>query len=201
MLMAKSELGLASRWGWIVLRGVVAILFGLLAFSQPGTVGLALVLMFAAYSFVSGIGALVTAARGGRANDPRWGTFLLEGLVYVAAGIVAVLWPASTAMAFLWVIAFWAIITGALEIASAIRLRKAIEHEWALGLAGALSMAFGVLMLFRPLTGGLAVVWWLGAYAVIFGGLLVALGLRLRRVARDNESERHLPEEGLHQPT
>ncbi|HEY6476284.1 MAG TPA: HdeD family acid-resistance protein [Polyangia bacterium] len=201
MLMAKSELGLASRWGWIVLRGVVAVLFGLLAFAQPGRVGLGLVLMFAVYSFVSGIAALVTAARGGRANDPRWGTFLLEGLVYVAAGIVAVLWPASTAVAFLWVIAFWAIISGALEIASAIRLRKTIEHEWALGLAGALSVVFGLLMLFRPVAGGLAVVWWLGSYAVIFGALLVGLGFRLRRVARENESASHLPEDGLHQPT
>ncbi len=201
MLMAKSELGLASRWGWIALRGVVAILFGLLAFAQPGTVGLSLILMFAAYSFVSGIAALVTAARGNRANDPRWGTFLMEGLVYVAAGIVAVLWPASTAIAFLWVIALWAIVSGALEIASAIRLRKTMDHEWTLGLAGGLSMLFGVLMLARPLTGGLAVVWWLGSYAVIFGALLVGLAFRLRRVAHANESERHLPEEGLHQPT
>ena len=137
MLGEKIEFGLASRWGWVVFRGVVAILFGLLAFAQPGTMGLTLVLMFAAYSFVSGIGALVSAARGGRAGDPRWGTLLLEGLLYMAAGIVAVLWPASTAVAFLGVIALWAIVTGGLEIASAIRLRKVIEHEWALGMAGA----------------------------------------------------------------
>src|ERR1700689_66854 len=104
MVGEKAGLGVASRWGWVVFRGVVAILFGLLAFSQPGTIGLTLVLMFAAYSFISGIAAVVSAARGGRAHDPCWGTLLLEGLLYIAAGIVAVVWPASTGLAFLWVI-------------------------------------------------------------------------------------------------
>jgi uncharacterized membrane protein HdeD (DUF308 family) len=201
MLGEKVEFGLASRWGWVVFRGVVAILFGLLAFAQPGTMGLTLVLMFAAYSFVSGIGALVSAARGGRAGDPRWGTFLLEGLLYMAAGIVAVLWPGSTAVAFLWVIALWAIITGGLEIASAIRLRKVIDHEWALGMAGALSIAFGALLLFRPMIGALAVVWWLGAYAVVFGILITVVGFRLRGYAHAHRGELPSAGGGLHQPT
>jgi|SRR5450432_2991690 uncharacterized membrane protein HdeD (DUF308 family) len=201
MLGDKVEFGLASRWGWVVFRGVVAILFGLLAFAQPGTMGLTLVLMFAAYSFVSGIGALVSAARGNRAGDPRWGTLLLEGLLYMAAGIVAVLWPASTAMAFLWVVAFWAIITGGLEIASAIRLRKVIDHEWALGMAGALSIAFGALLLFRPMIGALAVVWWLGAYAIVFGILITVVGFRLRGYANAHRGELPSAGGGLHQPT
>ncbi len=201
MLGEKVEFGLASRWGWVVFRGVVAILFGLLAFAQPGTMGLTLILIFAAYSFVSGIGALISAARGGRAGDPRWGTFLLEGLLYMAAGIVAVLWPASTAVAFLWVIALWAIITGGLEIASAIRLRKVIDHEWALGMAGALSIAFGALLLFRPMIGALAVVWWLGAYAVVFGILITVVGFRLRGYARAHRGELPSTGGGLHQPT
>ena len=201
MLGEKAELGLASRWGWVVFRGVVAILFGLVAFSQPGTIGLTLVLMFAAYSFVSGIAAVVSAARGGRAHDPRWGTLLLEGLLYIAAGIVAVVWPASTGLAFLWVIAFWAIVSGALEIASAIRLRRVMEHEWALGLAGALSIAFGALLFMRPVVGGLAVVFWLGAYAIIFGVLQIVVGFRLRSFAHAHRGELPSGVEVLDQPT
>jgi uncharacterized membrane protein HdeD (DUF308 family) len=200
MLTERAELGLASRWGWIVLRGVVAILFGLFAFSRPGVIGLTLVLMFAAYSFISGIAAIVSAARGGREGDSRWGTLLLEGLLYIAAGIVAVLWPAATGLAFLWVIAVWAIVAGALEISSAIRLRRVMEHEWALGLAGLLSVAFGVLVLFRPLVGGLAVVFWLGAYAILFGVLQMVLGFRLRSYAHAHRGD--LPTAGgLQQPT
>jgi uncharacterized membrane protein HdeD (DUF308 family) len=201
MLTQREELEFASRWGWVVFRGVVAILFGLVAFAEPRTVGFALVLIFAVYAFVSGIAALVSAARGARAREPRWGTVLLEGLLYIVAGAIAVLWPGSTAVAFVWVIAFWAIFSGALEIASAVRLRHWIEHEWALGLAGAVSILFGLLMLFRPVVGALAVVWWLGAYAVVFGALMIAVGLRLRRFAHSLEGGGHLPEEGLHQPT
>ena len=201
MLTQRGELELASRWGWVVFRGVVAILFGLVAFAEPATVGFALVLIFAVYAFVSGIAALVSAARGARAHEPRWGTVLLEGFLYILAGAAAVLWPGSTAVAFVWVIAFWAIFSGALEIASAIRLRQWIGHEWALGLAGAVSVLFGLLMLFRPLVGAVAVVFWLGAYAVVFGALMVVVGLRLRRFAHSLEAGRELPEEGLHQPT
>jgi uncharacterized membrane protein HdeD (DUF308 family) len=200
MLAEKAELGLASQWGWVVLRGVVAILFGLLSFAQPGTIGLAVVLMFAAYSFVSGIAALVSSARVGRAGDSRWGMLLLEGLLYVAAGLAAVFWPASFALAFLWVVAFWAIISGGLEIGSAIRLRKIIEHEWTLALAGVVSIAFGALLLFRPLVGAVAVVWWLGAYAVVYGILMMVLGFRLRGYMHTHRSD--LPAGGgLQQPT
>jgi uncharacterized membrane protein HdeD (DUF308 family) len=201
MLTQRGELELASRWGWVVFRGLVAILFGLVAFAEPATVGFALVLTFAVYAFVSGIAALVSAARGARAREPRWGTILLEGLLYIVAGAVAVLWPGTTALAFVLVIGFWAIFSGALQISSAIRLRKVIGHEWALGLAGAVSILFGLLMLFRPVAGGVAVVWWLGAYAVVFGALMIVVGFRLRRFAHALEDGGHLPEEGLHQPT
>ena len=201
MLSERAELGLSSRWGWVVLRGVVAILFGLLAIAQPGTIGLTVVLMFAAYSFVSGIAALVSAARGGREGDSRWGMLLLEGLLYVAAGMAAVFWPASIALAFLWVLAVWSIVSGGLEIASAIRLRKIIEHEWTLALAGALSVAFGALLLFRPLVGALAVVWWLGAYAMVYGILMTVFGFRLRCYMHSHTSSDLPAGGGLHQPT
>jgi uncharacterized membrane protein HdeD (DUF308 family) len=201
MLSERAELGLSSRWGWVVLRGVVAILFGLLAIAQPGTIGLTVVLMFAAYSFVSGIAALVSAARGGREGDSRWGMLLLEGLLYVAAGMAAVFWPASIALAFLWVLAVWSIISGGLEIASAVRLRKIIEHEWTLALAGALSVAFGALLLFRPLVGALAVVWWLGAYAMVYGILMTVFGFRLRSYMHSHTSGDLPAGGGLRQPT
>jgi len=201
MLTQRGELELASRWGWVVFRGILAILFGVFAFAEPATIGFGLVLIFAVYVFASGIATLVSAARGGRSGDARWGTLLFEGLLYIVAGAVAVLWPGSTALAFLWVLGFWAVFSGVLEIASAIRLRRAIEHEWSLGLAGALSILFGLVMLFRPLLGALAVVWWLGAYAVVFGVLMIVVGVKLRRLEHEFRGGAHLPQEGLHQPT
>jgi len=139
---------------------------------------------------------VIAAARVGRAGS-NWGALLVEGLLSIAIGVLAVLWPASTALAFVWLIGAWAVLTGALEIASAIKLRKVIAREWLLGIAGALSIAFGLLMVYRPLAGGLAVVWWLGAYALITGVMMIGLGFRLRSYARAHRGE--LPAEGLHQ--
>ena len=102
------------------------------------------------------------------------------------------------ALAFIWLIGCWAILSGVLEVASAIRLRKIIEHEWTLGLAGLLSIAFGLLMFYRPIAGGVAVVWWLGAYAFVFGILMIVFGFRLRSFARSHQGG-ELPSEGLRQ--
>jgi len=186
MLLEKEELGIASRWGWIVLRGVVAILFGLLAFSHPGAMTLGLILTFGAYAFIGGVASIISAARRERAGA-SWGALLVEGLLGIAVAVMAVLWPATAALAFVWVIGAWAVITGALEIVTAVRMRKVIEHEWTLGLAGAVSVAFGLLMLFRPVIGTLAIVWWLGAYAMVFGILMIVLGFKLRGVGRHLE--------------
>src|SRR5437868_13794873 len=119
--------------------------------------GFTMLLVFGCYAFVSGIATIVAAARSGRAGE-RWGALLVEGLLGIAIGVMAVLWPVSTAFAFVWLIAVWAIASGILEIVSAVRLRKMIAHEWALGIGGALSIALGLLMLYRPVVGGLAVV-------------------------------------------
>jgi uncharacterized membrane protein HdeD (DUF308 family) len=196
MLTSRDETSLASRWGWIVTRGVVAILFGILALSRPGPMTLSLVMLFAAYAFVGGIATIITAAQRGRIGE-SWGMLMLDGVLGVAVAVVAVLWPASTALAFVWVLAAWAIITGALEIGSAINLRKVIDHEWSLGLAGALTILLGLLMLFRPLAGGLAVVWTLGVYAIIFGVCNIALGFRLRSLTHGHRGQ--LPSGGLPQ--
>src|SRR5262252_4669255 len=186
MLEAKETVGLASRWGWVVFRGVIGVLFGLVAFARPGAMAFSMVLVFGCYAFISGIATVIASARSGRAGE-SWGALLLEGLLAIAVGAVALLWPASTALAFVWLIGAWALASGILEIVSAIRLRKVIDHEWALGIAGAVSIAFGLLMFYRPVAGGLAVVWWLGAYALLFGVLQLVLGFRLRSLGKTIE--------------
>jgi uncharacterized membrane protein HdeD (DUF308 family) len=195
MLATKETFGLASRWGWVVFRGVLAVLFGLFAFARPGAMAFSMVLVFGCYAFIAGIATVIAAARRGHAGE-SWGALLLDGLLGIAVGVLAVLWPARTALAFVWLIGAWALLTGILEIASAIKLRKLIQHEWLLGLAGAVSIAFGLLMFYRPIAGGLAVVWWLGAYALIFGIMMIVLGFRLRSVAHGRTQ---LPTEGLRQ--
>jgi uncharacterized membrane protein HdeD (DUF308 family) len=190
--------GLASRWGWVVFRGVIGVLFGLIAFARPGAMALSMVLVFGCFAFAGGIATVIAAARGGRAGEPRWGTLLVEGLLGIAAGVLAVLWPGTMALAFIWLIGCWAILSGVLEVASAIRLRKIIEHEWTLALAGLLSIAFGLLMFYRPIAGGVAVVWWLGAYAFVFGILMLVFGFRLRSFARSQQGG-ELPSEGMRQ--
>jgi uncharacterized membrane protein HdeD (DUF308 family) len=199
MLEQRGELDFASRWGWVVLRGVVAILFGLYAFAQPAKFGVTLMLLFALYAFVGGIAAVVAAARGGRAGDPRWGTFLVDGLLAIGIGMLAVFWPGTTALAFLYAMGLWAVVSGGFQIASAIRLRKIITHEWALGLAGAASIAFGALLFARPLIGALAVVFWLGCYALIHGVLMSIAGFRMRQFAHAHRRD-ELPSGGLHLP-
>src|SRR6185369_14952207 len=121
-------------------------------FTRPGVITLSLILLFGAYAFVGGITAIVSAIRAGREGE-HWGALLLDGILGIIAAACAVAWPAAMALAFVWVIGFWAIFSGVLEIAAAIRLRKVIAHEWALALAGALSVVFGIITFFRPLAG------------------------------------------------
>jgi uncharacterized membrane protein HdeD (DUF308 family) len=184
---------LAERWWAVLLRGIAAILFGVLAIAVPGASLLALVILWGAYALADGVLALVQAARSGRAGG-RWGWFLFEGLVSIAAGVLAFVWPGITALALLLVIAAWAILTGLSEIVAAARLRRHIQGEWLLALSGVLSISFGVLLLVRPQAGALAVVWLIGSYAVLFGVLLVALSLRLHRWHR--AAERPVPRPG-----
>jgi uncharacterized membrane protein HdeD (DUF308 family) len=169
---------LSRNWWAVSLRGLAGILFGITTFIAPGISLAALVLLFGAYAFADGVLAVVTAVR--RRGNDRWGMLLLEGLVGIAAGVLTILWPGITALALLYLIAAWALVTGAFEIAAAIRLRKVITGEWILALSGILSMALGVLLVAAPGPGALAVVIWIGAYAFVFGVLLFALGLRLK---------------------
>ena len=178
-----TEEGLLTQFGrawWLVaLRGVAAVVFGVLAFIWPGVTILALVILWGAYALADGILALISAFHVRERGKPMW-ALLLIGVLGVAAGIVTFLWPGITALALLMLIAAWAFVMGIFQIIAAIRLRKEIEHEWLLGLSGVLSVIFGVLMVLSPGAGALAVLWVIASYSIVFGALLIFLGFRLK---------------------
>src|SRR6202022_862993 len=155
-------LHLLARYWWVLaLRGVLAVLFGLFAFFVPGITLLSLVLLFGAYVLLDGIFDLVAAAR---SPSHHW-ALVLEGIVGIIAGILTFMWPGITAMILLYLIAFWAIFTGVLEIVAGLRLRKVITNELLLILMGVFSLLFGFLILIFPGAGALAIAMWIGAYA------------------------------------
>jgi uncharacterized membrane protein HdeD (DUF308 family) len=168
---------LTRNWWAVILRGLAAILFGIVTAFAPGVTLAVLVLVFGAYAFVDGVLAIASAIRH-RGSGSSW-VVLLEGIAGVIAGVITLLWPGITAMALLFVIAAWALVTGVLEVAVAIRLRKTIAHEWLLALAGLSSIALGILLMLYPAAGALALVLWIGAYALVSGVLFVAFGIRL----------------------
>jgi uncharacterized membrane protein HdeD (DUF308 family) len=170
---------LGRNWGWIALRGVAAVIFGVLAFAWPGATIFVLVLLWGAYALVEGVLALIAAFRIRDGGRPMW-TFVVIGILGVAAGIVAFVWPGITALALLTLIAVWAFFMGIFQIVAAVRLRKEIRHEWLLGLSGALSLVFGAVLLARPVEGLVAIVWVVAAYAIVFGILLLVLAFRLK---------------------
>lgn len=176
-----------SRYWWLVaLRGIAAIVFGFLAFIWPGPTLGALVILFGAYVLVDGVISLITGISDRNSNE-RWWVMTLEGLVGIAAGILTFVYPGITAVILLYFIAIWALLTGVLEIVAAVRLRQEIEGEWAFALSGIFSILFGVALFFFPGAGALAVVWLIGAYAILFGALLVYLGIKLRGMDKVEE--------------
>lgn len=172
---------LARRWWLILLRGISAIVFGVLAFVWPGITLIALTLLYGVYVLVDGVLAIAAALTGG-APAPRW-WLAVTGLLGIAAGLLALMWPGITAFVLLLFIAGWAIATGVMQIIGAIRLRKEIDNEWLLVAAGVLSVLFGIVLIVQPGVGALATIYVIGAYAIAFGILLVILALRLRRYA------------------
>jgi uncharacterized membrane protein HdeD (DUF308 family) len=169
---------LARNWGWIALRGVAALIFGLVTLLYPLITLATLVLLFGAYALVDGVFAVgsAVASRG----EPHRGWLLIGGIAGIALGILTFAQPRITGLILLYFVAWWAIIIGGSQIAAGIRLRKVITGEWLLILAGALSILFGLLLLVRPEAGALAVAVWIGAYATVLGVVLIALALRLR---------------------
>ena len=170
---------LAKNWWMLLLRGIAAIIFGGLALSWPGMTLLTLVLFYGAYALIDGVLAIVAAITGGTLL-PRW-WLAVVGLLGIAAGILTFMMPGLTTIVLLYLIAGWAIATGVFQIVGAIRLRKEIDNEWFLILAGIVSVLFGVGMFVAPGAGALALVTVIGIYALFFGVLLVALSFRLKK--------------------
>jgi len=162
------------------MRGLLAILFGLGALFWPGLTWVLLIYIFGVYAIMDGVIALLTGIVRSK-YSPRWWVFLLEGLVSIAAGVIAIVQPGTTGLILVLVMAAWAIMTGVLEIAAAIRLRKEITNEWLLGFGGFVSIAFGILLFFQPAAGSLVITLMVGAYALMFGVVLVMLAFRLRK--------------------
>jgi uncharacterized membrane protein HdeD (DUF308 family) len=169
---------LARNWWAIAIRGVVGILFGLVALFLPGATMLSLVLVFAAYTFVDGVFAIVSAVRAAGQHE-RWGLLVLEGVADIAVAAIAVLWPGITVVAFVLLVAAWAVVTGALMLWAAFRL-DVDSGRWWFVLGGVVSLAYGILLIVAPMVGALVLTWWLGAYALIFGVALLVLAFRLR---------------------
>ena len=185
---ALSEV-LAESWWAVGLRGLLGVAFGLIALLVPAAAILSLVLLFAAYMFVDGVFAIASGIKAAR-NGERWGLLLLEGIVDIAAGAVAFFWPAITAVAFVLLIAVWAIVSGALMLAAALSLN--LDHgRWWLALGGIASLIFGVVLIIAPVVGAVVLTWWLGAYALVFGVLLLVLAFQLH--SRQEAKERRAP--------
>ena len=173
---------LSRHWGWVALRGLVAVLFGVFAFVAPGVTLAVLVLFWGAFAFVDGVLALMAAFKVRDQGKPFW-PLLIVGFLGIAAGVATFLWPGMTALVLLLFIGAWAFVMGVFQILAAVRLRREIEHEWLLALSGALSVLFGLFVLFQPGAGALALIWALGAYAVVFGVLIIGLAFKLKGVA------------------
>jgi uncharacterized membrane protein HdeD (DUF308 family) len=169
---------LAENWWAIAIRGVLAILFGAVALIFPGATILSLVIVFSAYLVVDGIFAIVSAVRAARQHE-RWWTLALAGVVNIVGGALVYLWPGLTVLAFVLLTAAWSIVTGTLILAAAFRLNLQHGRLW-LVLGGAANLAFGILLILAPLAGAVVLTWWLGAWALVFGALLLALAFRLR---------------------
>jgi uncharacterized membrane protein HdeD (DUF308 family) len=169
---------LARNWWLILLRGICAILFGVLAFIWPGITLLTLALLYGIFALIEGALALAAAIMGG-APAPRW-WLAVVGLLGIAVGILTIIMPGITAFILVLFVAAWAIISGLMQIVGAIRLRKEIDNEWMLVAVGVISVAFGLLVLLQPMLGALSLVFVIGAYAIIYGIALVALAFRLR---------------------
>jgi uncharacterized membrane protein HdeD (DUF308 family) len=168
---------MSRNWGAIALRGFLAVLLGVIAIVWPGPTVTLLVILLGAFALVEGVANIVAGVRG------REGWAIAEGIISVVVGIVIVVWPAITALALLYIVAAWAIITGIVRIVAAIQLRRVVRNEWLLVGSGLASVIFGVIAAIFPGAGILALIWLLGAWLIVVGVLLIALGLSLRPLA------------------
>jgi uncharacterized membrane protein HdeD (DUF308 family) len=185
---ALSEV-LAESWWAVGLRGILGILFGLICLLTPGIAVGVFVILFSAYMLVDGVFAIASGIKAARSGE-RWGLLILEGIVDLAAGVVAFLWPLITLVALTWIVAIWAIVSGALMLGAAFTLN--IDHgRWWLALGGIASVIFGILLVIEPLIGAVVLTMWIGAYALVFGVFLLVLAFQLH--SRKEERERKAP--------
>ena len=173
---------LKRGWWLLVIRAACAVLFGVLMLALPGVTLAALVFLFGAYAIANGISTVGLAVRAPK-GAPGVGTILILGLLGIAAGVLTFVYPGTTALSLLWIIALWAISTGVFEVLVAVRLRKELRNEWLLVLSGALSVAFGVLIVFNPGAGALSVIWLIATYAIFFGVTMLMFAFRVRALA------------------
>jgi uncharacterized membrane protein HdeD (DUF308 family) len=172
---------LAKNWWLLLLRGIAAIVFGVLAFAWPGLTLLTLILLYGAFALVDGVIAIITAIKGGAPTARGW--LAIVGILGIAVGAFTFFLPGMTALILLFTMAGWAVAIGVLQIMGAIRLRKEIDNEWLLILSGVVSVLFGLGVVLYPGAGALALVWLIGTYAIIAGVLYIGLALRLKKHA------------------
>jgi uncharacterized membrane protein HdeD (DUF308 family) len=179
---------LARNWWLIALRGVLGVVFGLIALILPFATILALVLLFSAYMLVDGVFAIYAAVRAARQRE-NWGFMAFQGAASIVTAVLAFLWPGLTVFAFVLLIAAWSIVTGCLMLAAAVRTE---EGRWWLILGGAAATAFGILMILAPLAGAVVLTWWLGSFALVFGVALIILAFNLRSRFNDRATAARL---------
>jgi len=179
---------LAENWWSLVIRGLAAILLGLITIFWPGIRLGSLVSLFGVYALIDGLAGIAGALRAGEAHE-RWGALLIEGLAGIMAWLITIAWPVTTALSLVYVIAAWVLVTGVFEMIAALRLRRYIAGEWLLLLSSLASLVLGILLLALPLARVLAIAFWVGVYGLVFGSLLIALGFRLQKWAKTPAAE------------
>jgi uncharacterized membrane protein HdeD (DUF308 family) len=194
--MLNQEGVMPTHWWAFGLRGAVAVVFGILCFALPGLTLGVLVLLFGAFALVDGVMSIISAIRS--QGDHVW-SMVLRGVLGILAGIVVFVWPGMTALVLVYFIAAWAVVTGVLEVFSAIRLRKVV-NEWAWIIGGVLSVLFGVLIMANPGAGALALVWVIGIFAILEGITLFVMAWRVHELEEAAEHGGHPGGESLHQP-
>jgi uncharacterized membrane protein HdeD (DUF308 family) len=187
---------MSRNWWAIALRGVIAVVFGVFALVKPDITLEALVALFGFFAIIDGTFSLV----GGVSmigSGLSWGGPVFGGLVSIAIGVATFIWPSITALTLLYLIAFWALFTGLMEIVGAVQLREVLTHPVMLGFAGALSVLFGALLIIYPSSGALSVIWLIGLYAIIYGAAFIVLGFQLRDVEKQVTSTANQAMQGV----
>lgn len=179
---------LSRHWWALLVRGIFAVLFGVLALFWPGITVLALTILFGAYALVDGVIALAGAFTGVEGESRAW--LAVAGIFGIFLGLMTFAWPHVTALVLLLLIASWALITGILEIVGSIRLRKTVDDAWVLALAGVVSVLFGIVLFAWPVSGAIAVAWLIGLFAIVMGAVLIGAAFRLRKLGEQMNAHR-----------